>query len=118
MVTGFMSQATNDTGSTGTSDTRRSRRGADGAEEGRPENRAARLMTANDDTPRIGESVSDASDSSRDVDDLLSHEVIKCRQLLRETVRPEADLRDVEVRVKEARARLEYLERRVEKVNQ
>ena len=75
-------------------------------------------MTANDDTPRIGESVSDASDSSRDVDDLLSTEVIECRQLLREIVRPEADLRDAEVRVKEARARLEYVERQVEKMSQ
>lgn len=72
-------------------------------------------MNAPDDTPRNGENVSDVSASISDIEDVLTDEVIECRQLLREMVRSDADLEDVQVRVKEARARLQFLERAVEK---
>lgn len=76
-----------------------------------PHHCAAKPMTANKPTPPNGESVSDG----HDLEDVLADEVIECRHLLRQTVQPDADPQEIELCVKEAKARLDHLERVVEK---
>jgi len=66
-------------------------------------------MTASDHTPPSGVSVSDEQlpDS---FEDALTDEVITCRYLLRETVKPQQDPEYALLCVKEAKARLRQLE--------
>ena len=114
-----MSQAAYVAGSTGTSDTRRSGRGRTGRNGAAPRTvHRLNMNGASDTSPAKGENVSEESPATSDFEEVLVGEVCECRQLLRETVLQDADMGDISVRVKEARARLEYLERRVEKVNQ
>jgi len=66
-------------------------------------------MTASKPTPPSGESVSDEQ-LPDDFQDALTDEVVTCRHLLRETVKPEQDPAYALLCVKEARARLRQLE--------
>lgn len=117
-----MSQAAYVAGSTGTSDTRRSARGTDGADGAAPRTvHRLNMNGASDTSPAKGENVSEVSPEANHLEESLVHEVSECRRLLRETTRRDLDDLDIDyvsVRVKEARARLEYLERHVEKANQ
>lgn len=49
------------------------------------------------------------------IEDLVAHESDEARHLLRKAVHQDADEREIELYVKEARARLEFLEYRVER---
>lgn len=76
------------------------------------------MKHASDTSQRKGENVSDAShpaDTIEDLEDLVAHEVDECRHLLRKTIRADADVEGIRLRLKETRARLRYLERHVEK---
>jgi hypothetical protein len=68
-------------------------------------------MVASNSTPRSGESVSDA----QHVENVLVDEVDECRYLLRKTVTREGVSEEDVLCVREAKARLEYLERVVER---
>lgn len=67
-------------------------------------------MTASKPTPPSGESVSEEP-LPDDFEQLLVDEVNVCRRLLNDTVRQGESLQSVLVRVREAKARLEVLER-------
>jgi len=67
-------------------------------------------MNASKSTPPSGESVSDEP-LPDDFEQLLVDEVNVCRRLLNDTVRQGVALESVLVRVREAKARLEVLER-------
>jgi len=55
---------------------------------------------------------------SDDLEDVVSHEVSEAQMLLEKSVRRKASLEDIAVQVKEARARLEYLERQLEYIDE
>jgi hypothetical protein len=55
---------------------------------------------------------------SDDLDDVVSHELSEAQMLLEKSVRRKSSLEDIAVQVKEARARLEYLERRLKSTDQ
>jgi hypothetical protein len=55
---------------------------------------------------------------SDDLDDVVSHELSEAQMLLEKSVRRKASLEDIAVQVKEARARLEYLERQLECIDE
>jgi len=73
------------------------------------------MKHASDNSPRNGETVSDASGLSREFSDLLADEISECQELLNKTVRRNVDTDEIEVRIREARARLELVERAAEK---
>jgi hypothetical protein len=72
-------------------------------------------MHANDGTPRNGEKVSEESGLSREFSQLVADEVCECQTLLNRAVRADVEPDEIEVQVKEARARLELVERAAEK---
>jgi len=115
MVTGFMPDASYVPDSMGRSFsgplcgpyTPLSACGTDGARK-RPEPWCTSpTMQANDSTLSSRESLSD----EQEIEQLLVEEVCECRYLLRQTVSQDVDPEEIVLCVKEARARLEYLER-------
>jgi len=55
---------------------------------------------------------------SDDLDDVVSHELSEAQMLLEKSVRRGASMEDIAVRVKEARARLQYLEQQLESTDE
>jgi DNA-binding transcriptional regulator GbsR (MarR family) len=73
------------------------------------------MKHASDNTPRKGETVSDVSGLSGDIYEIVAREVSETQMLLNKATTASADVDDIQVRVKEARARLELVERATEK---
>jgi len=70
---------------------------------------ASKDMNASKPTPPSGESVSDEQ-LPDDFEDAMTDEVITCRHLLRQCVKPDTDPEHVLLCFKEARARLQQIE--------